>query len=153
MNKTFRWLCLLLLLFFFTTNIFGQYCTRALQENIKTVQVSLVSSNKFTIPILELNSDEKIRVSFDELSPDIHNLYYSVQHCNADWTPSSISSIATRAVDPSSSATAKSSMPKSAGYPAQTQSTACFPGPKVNSPSSSNRSDATMSSTHRWRLC
>lgn len=46
-----------------------------------------------SFPLLNLGSGEQLRLSFDDLRGGSRNLYYSVVHCNADWTPSSISSI------------------------------------------------------------
>ncbi|MDR3704816.1 MAG: DUF5103 domain-containing protein [Paludibacteraceae bacterium] len=91
MNNTVKLLIQISLITLFSMNASSQYSTKAFQDNIKTIQVNIVGGNKFALPIIELNSDEKLRISFDELSPDMHNLYYSVQHCNADWTASSIS--------------------------------------------------------------
>jgi len=93
MNKTVKLLIQISLIAFISMNASGQFCTKAFEDNIKTIQVNLLGGNRYALPIIELNSDEKVRISFDELSPDIHNLYYSVQHCNADWTASSINAI------------------------------------------------------------
>lgn len=52
--------------------------------NIKKVQ---------SFPILNLGSGEQLLLSFDDSRGGSRNLYYSVVHCNADWTPSSITTI------------------------------------------------------------
>ncbi len=52
--------------------------------NLKTIQ---------SFPLLNLGSGEELLLSFDDLRGGSRNLYYSVTHCNADWTPSSISPI------------------------------------------------------------
>jgi hypothetical protein len=37
-------------------------------------------------PIIRLNSNQKLHVSFDEISPDVRNLEYRFVLCNANWT-------------------------------------------------------------------
>nr|WP_294899323.1 DUF5103 domain-containing protein [uncultured Pedobacter sp.] len=46
-----------------------------------------------SFPILNLGSGEQLLLSFDDIRGGSRNLYYSVVHCNADWTPSSITPI------------------------------------------------------------
>lgn len=57
--------------------------------NFKSLQVKL-SGNDYFPPILMLGSDNVIEVRFDELSPELSYLRYSVIHCNADWQPSAL---------------------------------------------------------------
>ena len=67
------------------------YKTRTIGENIKTLTVG-IEGEKFLIPVIEMTSDQRIMVSFDELSHESKAYSYEVIHCNADWTPSSLSS-------------------------------------------------------------
>lgn len=60
-------------------------------ENIKTLQID-VAGKEFSLPIIELNGMEVLDVRFDEMSHEAHSYGYKVIHCNADWTPSNISS-------------------------------------------------------------
>ncbi|HET8828865.1 MAG TPA: DUF5103 domain-containing protein [Pelobium sp.] len=46
-----------------------------------------------SFPILNLGSGEQLLLRFDDLRGGRRNLYYSVTHCNSDWTPSSITTI------------------------------------------------------------
>ncbi|MFC5283051.1 DUF5103 domain-containing protein [Pedobacter alpinus] len=46
-----------------------------------------------SFPILNLGSSEQLILRFDDLRGGRHNLYYTIVHCNADWTPSPITSI------------------------------------------------------------
>ncbi|MDA9555307.1 DUF5103 domain-containing protein [Pelobium sp.] len=46
-----------------------------------------------SFPILVLGSGERLILKFDDLRQGSRNLYYSVIHCDADWNPSSISTI------------------------------------------------------------
>jgi hypothetical protein len=56
-------------------------------ENIRSVR--LHPKNVETgYPILELGGGNPLLLSFDDLDADAKNYYYTVEHCNADWTPS-----------------------------------------------------------------
>ena len=57
------------------------------QPNIKTL-VTVVNDNWLNAPVMRLNSDDVLTVSFDELSHDYHRYVYRLEHCEADWTPS-----------------------------------------------------------------
>ena len=65
------------------------YRTQIFNNQIKTLMIN-VDENEFALPIIELNSSDKIIIRFDEMSHDTHNYNYSVIHCNADWTSSDI---------------------------------------------------------------
>jgi hypothetical protein len=39
-----------------------------------------------------LNSDQQLRLSFDELGTEIKNYHYTIELCNADWSPSQLMS-------------------------------------------------------------
>ncbi|MEE3038000.1 MAG: DUF5103 domain-containing protein [Bacteroidota bacterium] len=41
-------------------------------------------------PLLRLGSSETLSLSFDELTENPKNYYYTYTHCNADWTPSDL---------------------------------------------------------------
>lgn len=43
-----------------------------------------------SIPMIELNSSTRLHLQFDDLDPTQRMLYYSLQHCNADWKPSNV---------------------------------------------------------------
>lgn len=66
-------------------------CTEILNNNIKTLRVK-VNDDALQLPVIKLNSDDVMQVSFDELTHEIHNYSYHVQHFNSDWTPSNLSS-------------------------------------------------------------
>ncbi|MFP4024843.1 MAG: DUF5103 domain-containing protein [Thiohalospira sp.] len=57
--------------------------------NIKTV-LMFVDGNELSFPVLDLKSDKKLVLTFDDLDADIKDYYYSIIHCNADWTPSDL---------------------------------------------------------------
>ncbi|MDR1678632.1 MAG: DUF5103 domain-containing protein [Prevotellaceae bacterium] len=68
-----------------------QYRTETLQNNVRTLQIA-VSGNRFALPVMELGGEGRFTISFDELTANIKNYDYTIQHCNADWTPSDLSS-------------------------------------------------------------
>lgn len=59
------------------------------RNNIKTV---ILEKKGFELsdPVIELNSDDKLVLTFDDLNGDVTNYSYTFIHCNADWTPSNI---------------------------------------------------------------
>ncbi len=59
-------------------------------EDIKTVQLYR-KGWEMSYPIIELNSNDKLVLSFDELGDEQMNYSYSLLHCNAEWEPSDIS--------------------------------------------------------------
>ena len=71
---------------FFSVALHAQR-SEILSPNIATLQV-VAGDDWMTMPIAELNGDTPIIISFDELSHTYHRYSYSVQHCEADWTPS-----------------------------------------------------------------
>lgn len=63
--------------------------TQVADSRFKSLQVKL-DGNDYFPPIIELNSDDRIKISFDEFTEERSYLRYSVIHCNADWTPSNL---------------------------------------------------------------
>ena len=68
---------------------FLRYADFVYQKNIKTVQL-VPSGFDFSSPIIRLNTDDKLRLSFDDLDGDVKDYSYTLVHCNADWTPSNL---------------------------------------------------------------
>ena len=61
------------------------------KAGIKTLQV--VCGDKWlALPIMKLRSDNpsqnRINISFDDLTHTYHRYTYSITHCEADWSPS-----------------------------------------------------------------
>lgn len=67
------------------------FSTQIFHENIKSLQVKR-NGNALTLPIIELNGNDVLTISFDEMSHEGHSFSYDIKHCNADWTESSLSS-------------------------------------------------------------
>ena len=65
------------------------------RETIKTVMLNLKGTDG-SLPILELNTNDKLHLQFDDLDPTQRQLYYKLEHCNANWTPSGV--MPTRAI-------------------------------------------------------
>lgn len=92
MNKIWQKLMWLLLLLCLQQVAEAQqtYRTQILKNNIKTLRVN-VNNEALNIPVIKLGSSDVMQISFDELSHEIHTYSYTVQHCNADWTLSTLS--------------------------------------------------------------
>lgn len=60
--------------------------------HIQSLQVK-VNDNWLAPPIVSLNSEDILNISFDEMSHEYHRFQYVISHCNADWTPSGLSEI------------------------------------------------------------
>jgi len=59
------------------------------KDNIKTALI-FVEGNELSFPVLDLTSDKKMILLFDDLDANIKDYYYTIIHCNADWTPSDL---------------------------------------------------------------
>ncbi len=77
----------------FAASVWGQtvYQTRIFHDSVKTLQVK-VNDNPLTLPLITLNGNDILEISFDELSHEKHSYSYEIRHCNADWTLSLLSS-------------------------------------------------------------
>jgi hypothetical protein len=78
---------------FFTHLAFSQSTptSKIFNPNIHTLQVG-VKGVALGLPVIQLGSNEQIKISFDELSHNAHAYGYRIIHCNADWTPSNLNS-------------------------------------------------------------
>lgn len=65
----------------------GAQNSRIYSEQIKTLQV-IANDDVLLPPIVNLGGNNRIDIGFDYLSHDEHRLIYKIEHCNADWTPS-----------------------------------------------------------------
>ena len=46
--------------------------------------------DELSLPILNLNTDNQLLISFDDLDADIKDYYYTIIHCNSDWSKSDL---------------------------------------------------------------
>ena len=58
-------------------------------DNIKTLKTQ-VNGKWELLPIIILGSDDKIEISFDEMSHEYHRFTISIVHCNAEWEESGL---------------------------------------------------------------
>ena len=63
-----------------------RYEDHVYKESIRTVQLRLYGLER-SEPIADLNGGI-LHLSFDELGDEVEDYYYTIVHCNADWTPS-----------------------------------------------------------------
>jgi hypothetical protein len=66
-----------------------QYQDQIFTGNIKTVQLH-VKGWEMSYPVVELGGREELIFSFDDMDGDVKNYQYTIIHCNADWTPSTL---------------------------------------------------------------
>ncbi len=76
--------------YFSSTEI--QYADKIYKDNIKTV-LFYNSDSEIDPPIIEFNSAEYVSLRFDDLDNSVKTFNYSILHCNADWTPSTLMEI------------------------------------------------------------
>jgi hypothetical protein len=58
-------------------------------HNIKTVLLHKKEDN-LSLPIINLNSDEILKLSFDDLNNELKKLYITIEHYNSDWKKSNL---------------------------------------------------------------
>lgn len=61
--------------------------SRVYSEHVKTLQVT-ANNDVLLPPIVNLGGNNRIDIDFDYLSHDYHRFVYKIEHCNADWSPS-----------------------------------------------------------------
>ena len=68
---------------------FLRYDDYTYDENIKTV---LLYKEGFELaqPLIQLGTEEKIKLSFDDLSAEYKTYKYTIIHCDANWKPSDL---------------------------------------------------------------
>ncbi len=84
-----------LLTFGFSNALFSQseiIENKIFNENIKTVEI-YKKGFRFAYPVIRLNSSEQLVLEFDELGEERSDLSYTVQFCNADFSPSDLNPI------------------------------------------------------------
>jgi hypothetical protein len=59
-----------------------------LDKNIASLQV-VANNDWLSLPIITLNSNDFVNISFDDLTHEYHRYCYKIEHCEADWQTSS----------------------------------------------------------------
>ena len=100
MKKTVHKITLIFLLTTFISNLQARAFDFALfneplEEEVKkeSIQSVLIHREgwKLSYPIIELNGNTKLEVSFDDLTGNIGNYLYKIIHCDHKWVPTPIS--------------------------------------------------------------
>lgn len=68
------------------------YTNKEYLSTIKTVQFYNTAEEQ-SLPLMYLNSEEKLLLSFDDLRADHRTLYFSFEHCDANWNKTNLSSL------------------------------------------------------------
>lgn len=100
MQKTLYVAIMCLMGLCYSTCCAAQYYTHIAKRNIRTLRVQYVQAESLQRPFLVLNGNSldgsdpsnTLEISFDELSHDIRQYSYTIQHLNSDWKPSSLNS-------------------------------------------------------------
>lgn len=66
-----------------------RYEDHVYKKNIQTAKLHEQSWD-LSPPLIRLNSDQKLQLSFDDLDADLKNYSYTIVHCNYDWQPSDL---------------------------------------------------------------
>jgi hypothetical protein len=67
-----------------------QYDNRVYRPGIKTIQF-YNTTKEGAFPIINLNTNDQLLLSFDDLSGNTRTYNYTIEHCDAEWNPSRIS--------------------------------------------------------------
>ena len=84
-----RFLGVFFLSLFFFVSFAQKYQTEIFVPEILTLQVYLLG-DELQDPVMRMGSEDRIQVSFDQMSHTFQYYSYSLELCNADWTPSSL---------------------------------------------------------------
>lgn len=70
----------------------GSYRTQAFDDGIRSVQLR-VNDDWRNPPVIRMNKDDVLSIDFDILTGELPMLYYTIDHCDANWQKSSLSSV------------------------------------------------------------
>lgn len=88
MRKLVVFICLLS---FVRVELFAQVQQESINDFFIRTVMFYNKKKEQSFPMIPLNGTEKLLLQFDNLSSQYGNYTYTVEHCNADWTISSIS--------------------------------------------------------------
>lgn len=63
--------------------------TAIFDSNFRSLR-ACTESNYYAPPVVELDGDDRVRIEFDEISPEMRYMRYSLLHCDANWQPSQL---------------------------------------------------------------
>ncbi|MDB5016375.1 MAG: hypothetical protein JWQ84_1207 [Mucilaginibacter sp.] len=90
--RVFLFFCVLINLFFLSSHSFAQstYDNAVFYHEIKSVEFyNTVKQSSF--PIITLGTSEKVQLAFDNLQGGTQTYYYTLEHCDANWNSSNLS--------------------------------------------------------------
>jgi hypothetical protein len=91
MTKAHNFIFLLIPAAIYSTNFIGQPISDSVYYNsIHTVQL-YKNGMELSYPVIVYNSDEKLKLSFDDFNKETKNYCYTIIHCNSNWEPSDLS--------------------------------------------------------------
>jgi hypothetical protein len=93
MSKSYLWFkCFVTILFSLSsiTSFAQPYTDSVYHHEIKSVEF-YNSAKKASFPLITLNSSETVTLGFDNLQGGTLNYHYTIEHCDADWNSSNIS--------------------------------------------------------------
>ncbi len=88
-DRTIQWLIWFGLFCLFPLFLCGQNPDAWSIASIKTLR-TYVEGNELAYPVIELNSDQQIRIEFDVFSTQYWDIEYQVIHCNNENEPSNV---------------------------------------------------------------
>lgn len=90
--RIIAWLFLLINIGFPSVKAQEIFNTKVNNTLVKSLQVK-IHDEDISIPVIELNGDQHIEISFDVLNSGYDRYAYSIIHCNANWQQSILSPI------------------------------------------------------------
>jgi len=93
MSKKYEWfksVVLILILLQSITTFAQPYTDSVYRHEIKSVEF-YNSAKKASFPLITLNTGETVTLGFDNLLGGTLNYHYTIEHCDADWNSSNIS--------------------------------------------------------------
>jgi hypothetical protein len=89
MTRTFS--TLVIVLFCIAATLHVQAQTKVYSSTVKSIKL-FRSGDQTSFPIIQLGSPDVLQLEFDDLDARVKNFYYSFQLCDANWTPSMLTS-------------------------------------------------------------
>jgi hypothetical protein len=85
-----KWMVVAVLTFFSLSAFAQPYTDSVYRREIKSVEF-YNSAKKASFPLITLNSGETVTLGFDNLQGGTANYHYTIEHCDADWNSSNLS--------------------------------------------------------------